>query len=81
MNVFLALIGASAFELFVSLVTPDGVAGKGYNDLIKLLEEYYKPKHSVVGERFTFGSRNQRENESLTDFILALKKLSINCEH
>jgi len=27
-NVFLALIGASAFELLVSLVTPDDVAGK-----------------------------------------------------
>ena len=27
-NVFLALIGASAFELLVSVVTPDDVAGK-----------------------------------------------------
>ena len=79
-KVFLALIDASAFELLVSLVTPDDVAGKSYNDLTKLLEDYYKPKHSVVGERYTFGSRNQQENESITDFILALKKLSINFE-
>ncbi|KAK2145951.1 hypothetical protein LSH36_644g00000 [Paralvinella palmiformis] len=79
-NVVLALVGASAIELLVSLVTPDDVAGKSYNDLTKLLENYYKPKHSVVGERYTFGSRNQQENESVTDFILALKKLSINCE-
>ncbi|KAK2159463.1 hypothetical protein LSH36_152g00042 [Paralvinella palmiformis] len=79
-NVFLALIGASAFELLVLLVTPDDVAGKSYNDLTKLLEVYYKPKHSVVGERYIFGSRNQQENESVTDFILTLKKLSVNCE-
>ena len=79
-NVFLALIDASAFELLVSLVTPDDVAGKSYNDLTKLLEDYYKPKHSVVGERYTFSSCNQQENESVTDFILALKKLSINFE-
>ena len=58
MNVFLALIGAGAFELLVSLVTPDDVAGKSYSDLTKLLEDYDKPKHSVVGERYTFGSRN-----------------------
>jgi hypothetical protein len=79
-NVFLALIDASAFELLVSLVTPDDVAGKSYNDLTKLLEDYYKPKHSVVGERYTFGSRNQQENESVTDFILVLKKVRTNCE-
>jgi len=49
----------------VSLVTPDDVAGKSYNDLTKLLEDYYKPKHSVVGERYTFGSRNQQEMKAL----------------
>ena len=71
---------SSAFELLVSLVTPDDVAGKSYNDLTKLLEDYYKPKHSVVGERYTFGSHNQQGNQSVTNFIWALKKLSINCE-
>ena len=59
MNVSLALIGASAFELLMSLVTPDDEAGTSYNDTTKLFEDYYKPKHSVVGERYTFGSRNQ----------------------
>ena len=40
MNAFLALIGVSVFELLVSLVTPDDVAGKSYNDLTNLLEDY-----------------------------------------
>ena len=64
-NVFLALIGASAFELLVPSVNPDDEAGKSYNDLTKLLEDYYKPKHSVVGERYTFASRNQQKMKAL----------------
>ena len=47
-NVFLVLIGVSLFELLVSLVTPDDVAGKSYNDLTKLLEDYYKPICTVL---------------------------------
>ncbi|KAK2143131.1 hypothetical protein LSH36_874g01046 [Paralvinella palmiformis] len=79
-NVILALSGAGVFELFMSLVTPDDVAGISYSDLANQLEEYYKPKQSVVGKIYTFCSRNQQEKESVTDFILALKKLRINCE-
>jgi len=50
----------------VSLVTSEDVAGKSYNDLIKMLEDYYKTNHSVVGgERYHCGYSNQQEKEEL----------------
>jgi len=50
-----------------------------FYDLTKLLEDYWKRKQCYWW-RIHFGSRNQQENESVTDFILVLKKVRTNCE-
>ncbi len=78
-NTFLATIGAEAFELIVSLVSPTEVTDISYAVLTQELQNYYKPSRNEIGERFTFSKRNQEDGESVSDYILALKRLSKHC--
>ena len=47
--------------------------------LTTALKDHYHPKPIVISERFSFHKRNQKEGE-VTDYVVALKKLSIDCE-
>lgn len=62
---FLSIIGADASKLLKSYVQ---------------LTNHYKPKPLVIMERCRFQKRNQQESESVSDFIVALKQLSTNCD-
>lgn len=79
-SVFLSLIGADAYKLLKSLLQPEKPSTKSYDQLTKALSDHYKPKPLVIMERFRFQKRNQQENESVSDFIVALKQLSTNCD-
>lgn len=79
-SVFLSIIGADAYKLLKSLLLPDKPSTKSYAQLTKALSDHYKPKPLVIMERFRFQKRNQQESESVSDFIVALKQLSTNCD-
>lgn len=76
-SVFLLLIGVDVCKLLKSLLMPDKPSMKRYAQLTKALSDYYKPKPR---ERFRFQRRNQQEGESVSDFVVALKQLSANCD-
>ena len=44
-----------------------------------MLKEHYNPAPLEIAESFHFGTRVRKEGESIADFIVALKKLSIHC--
>ncbi len=79
-NIFLATIGPQAFELLTTLVSPVDIADVAYGDLISELSSYYKPIRNEIWERHTFIERKQNTGESICEFILALKKLSVHCK-
>ncbi|KAG1933985.1 hypothetical protein F2P79_020123 [Pimephales promelas] len=40
-----------------------------------------QPKPLVIAERFRFQKRDQKEGESVTDYIVAIRQLSKDCEY
>ncbi|XP_077482552.1 uncharacterized protein LOC144093113 [Stigmatopora argus] len=79
-NVFLSIIGAEAYGLLKHLCIPEKPSSLSYEVLSGRLASHYNPKPLVIAERFKFQKRNQRENESVSDYIVALKQLSSHCE-
>ena len=77
--VFLNFIGARAYELLRSLLTPTLPQTLKYSELVNLLREYYDPHPVVIAERFHFHRRNQREGESIAEFMAELRRLSTHC--
>ena len=74
--IFLTLIGAEAFEAVSNYVSPDEPTDKTYAQLTELLQKHYQPHHSEISLRLQFRSQKQKPNESISEYILELKKLS-----
>ena len=51
------------------------------NTIISSLEKHYNSKPLEIAESFQFGTRNQKEREPISDYIVALKKLSLHCNY
>ncbi|KAI4881013.1 hypothetical protein NFI96_011262 [Prochilodus magdalenae] len=79
-SVFLSVIGAEAYRLLKNLTMPAKPSSLTYKELNEKLSAYYKPKPLVIAERFRFQKRNQLENETVSEYMVALKQLSTHCD-
>ena len=77
--VFLTLIGSQLFTLVSDLVSPKDPETCTLDEIISKLEKHYKPHSSEIYERFLFHSRKQNSDESVSEFVAALKKQSAKC--
>ena len=77
--IFLSVIGPTAYGVLKNLLQPALPKTKDCAALTTALKDHYHPKPIVISERFSFHKRNQKEGE-VTDYVVALKKLSIDCE-
>ena len=73
-------MGEETYSLLRSLIAPVKPTRKSYTDLARVLENHLKPKALIIAERLKFYERSQGNEESISDFIAAIRKLSLKCE-
>ena len=78
--IFLASVGAQTYKLMRNLVMPELPSDKTYDELVKRMQEHYKPKPSVIVQRFKFNTRTQQGGESISTYLAELRNLSEDCE-
>ena len=78
-DVLIALVGSEAVDLLVSLCTPNDITTTSYEDLTAMLTRHYGCGESEVISSYQFDTRDQAETETVSEYIVVLKKLSINC--
>ena len=44
------------------------------------LTKHFQPKKVIIIERFNFHQRNQAQDESITEYVAKLRKLTTNCD-
>ena len=76
----LTLIGAKSYTLAKNLLTPKSPELCKLDEIIDALTSYYKPKMNIVYERYKFYSRNQKADESVSDFVKEIKTLAHTCD-
>ena len=74
--VLLHCLGTEGQRLFYSL--PD--AGTTYENAMTALETYFVPKTNVVAERHAFRKRIQLQNETVLQYVTALRHLASTCD-
>lgn len=74
----IAILGGDAVQLLASLCSPDKLEDKTFDQLVKFLDDHFGRRNEVA-EAYVFDTRNQSQSESISDFVLALKKLSTHC--
>ena len=78
MPVFLTVIGGKAYA--VLLVATDLPEDKAYDALVGFFKNHYEPKPVVIAERFHFHKRSQALEESVVQFLAALRHLATHCK-
>lgn len=76
----LTVVGAKAHALLWNLLSPTKPVKKTYDKLVKTMKDHLKPKPLVVAERLKSHRRNQREGESVAQYLTELRKLSEQCK-
>lgn len=76
----LTLIGKDTYGVLKNLTAPAKPSDKTYAEITATLQEHFSPATLTLAERFKFGMRNQKEDESVSDFATALRALSAKCE-
>ena len=77
---FLSALGKTTFEVLRNLVTPAKLHDQSLEDIVTVLQQHFEPKPLVISERFNFNRRQQEANESVADYVAALRKLSTHCQ-
>ena len=78
--VFLITIGGATYELLRNLVSPDAPKDNSLDKLKSTLCTHLKPKPLTIAECFKFYRQMQWEGESVTEYVVALKELSVHCD-
>lgn len=78
--IFLTLLGNDGYALIHDLCTPSKLIDKSYVALKKMLSEHINPKPNMLTERYKFKEKKQEPQESICQFVAALKNLFQCCE-
>ncbi len=76
----LTQLGGKSYNLLRNLTAPDKPKNKSYDALVKLLSDHLTPKPIVIAERFRFHKRNQKDGESINEYMAELRKLTEFCD-
>lgn len=72
-------MGQEAYNVLCDKIAPHKPTDKTYEEIVKSMKEYYEPEPLEIVENYRFHLRKQKEGESVNEFVVALRKLSIHC--
>ena len=79
-KVLLALKGPEAFKIIMNQTAPDDPSTKPYDELVEIATDYYHITKNTLTELQEFLAHQQRPGENISDYIIALKRLSRHCD-
>ena len=75
-TILLTVLGTKAYSLLRTIIAPSKPAEKTYKQLVDAIKSYVEPKPIVIAERFRFHRRDQKEGETLVQYLAQLRKLT-----
>ncbi|KAJ8933368.1 hypothetical protein NQ314_014083 [Rhamnusium bicolor] len=78
-DVCVSMIGVKCLKILKILIRPQNVQDVDYETVLSKLESHFYPKLTHVHYSFKFNNRKQRKREDFFEYIIALRKLMINC--
>eukprot|EP00116_Pleurobrachia_bachei_P000821 sb/3461083/ len=72
-------IGQTGYEALANLTYPEVPSKKGYEELIKLLEDHVLPQELTISERSKFYAIYQERTETVREFSARVKRRAATC--
>ena len=79
-HVFLSMIGPKMYDVISKLIAPNTPEKKTLDEIADILLKHYNPTRMVTVERYKFNKRCQENEESMADYIVAIRDLARTCE-
>ncbi|XP_054737893.1 uncharacterized protein K02A2.6-like [Anastrepha obliqua] len=76
---FLTLAGAPLYDLLTSLASPKQVSNLNLPDIKTILTNHFSPRPSEIAAYYHFHKRDQYTDESVSNYIAALRTLAVDC--
>ena len=77
--ILISCCGPATFRLMKSLVFPDQLSDFSFAQLVEKVKLHREPKASIIVRRFQFNSRSRARDESIADYVAALRRLAEHC--
>ncbi|XP_003368115.1 conserved hypothetical protein [Trichinella spiralis] len=77
--ILMNVCGPSAYVMIRSLLSPRSLNDVTFEEILSKVKEHLNPAPSEIVFRLRFHKRSQRPNESITEYVAALRNLSENC--
>ena len=78
--ILISCCGPATFRLMKSLVFPDQLSDFTFAQLVEKVKVHREPKASIIVRRFQFHSRIRALDETVADYVAALRRLAEHCE-
>nr|XP_054759939.1 uncharacterized protein K02A2.6-like [Lytechinus pictus] len=79
--ILLTEIGTKIYVTLANLLARSKPKDATFDDIIDKLKNHFDPKPLEIAESYKFGTRNQKQGETVGEFIIALKNLSLHCNY
>ena len=79
-SIFISAIGNKTYKLLRNLLLPTMPSACTYEKLKDTLKYHFKPVSIIIDERFHFHRRNQTSGESVSQYLVELRRLASTCE-
>ena len=76
--ILLSVVGAKHYAILKGL-TENKPEEKTFEDLCTLMERHIRPAPNVIHERFLFNTSDKKEDESISEYVTLLRKMSEHC--
>lgn len=70
----------TTYQLIRNLVSPDKLTDRTFAELVKLVKDHHQPPPSSIVARKDFHTRVRKPEESYSEFLADLRKLSEHCD-
>lgn len=78
--ILLNAVGPATYRLVKTLAIPGKPTDLGFNDIVEKLKLHFNPKPSPIIKRHEFNKRKQQLNESVSEYVAALRRIAEHCE-
>ncbi|UYV65035.1 K02A2.6-like [Cordylochernes scorpioides] len=77
---FFSLCGRETYNIIRTLTSPKNPLETEWEEVVARIKEYFDSTPNIIVQRFKFTKRLQMPNETIFEFITALKKIAEKCE-
>ena len=74
-------VGPSTYRLIKTLCLPESPKDFSFSDLVARVTAHFNPKPSIIIKRFEFNTRKQKSDETVAEYIAALRKIAEYCDY